>query len=148
MAIWPFRKQTTVKYDPDLPPEVQAYTKAERREKMGMAWLVGVISLVVTALIFTGLFFGGRWVYQKITGDSQSTTQTVSNEDQAAEQKKKDEEAAKKAEEEKNRTSGGAANATDTPAPATTPTTPTTNSQTSQPPVTPQIPRTGPDLDL
>lgn len=145
MAIWPFRKQTTVKYDPDLPPEVQAYTKAERREKMGMAWLVGVVSLVVTALIFTGLFFGGRWVYQKITGNSQITTQTVSNEDQSAEQKKKDEEAAKKVEEEKNRNSGGAANATDTPAPVTNP---NSDSQTTQPSATPQIPRTGPDLDL
>lgn len=62
--------------DLGLPPEVQAYSEAERRERMGMAWLVGIVSLIVSLLILTALYFGGVWLYRKATGNDKTKTDT------------------------------------------------------------------------
>lgn len=62
--------------DLGLPPEVQAYSEAERRERMGMAWLVGIVSLIVSLLILTALYFGGVWLYRKATGNDKPNTES------------------------------------------------------------------------
>lgn len=69
-------KRQSKSLDLGLPPEVQAYSQAERRERMGMAWLVGIVSLIVSLLILTALYFGGVWLYRKATGNDKTNTDT------------------------------------------------------------------------
>lgn len=59
----------------DLPPEVQDYYQAEKRERVGVAGLLAVATLVVTVLVAMGAFFGGRWVYRTIMEDDDKPTQ-------------------------------------------------------------------------
>jgi hypothetical protein len=62
MAIWPFNRN---KQQPsDLPQEVQDYYQAEKREKVGIAGLLALGTLLGTIVVVLGLFFGGRWVYR------------------------------------------------------------------------------------
>lgn len=123
--------------DPNIPPEVQAYSQAEHRERMGVAWLVGVVSLVLTIIVLVGLFYGGRWLYRTIAPSNNETqTQSATDKEQSTgdEQKTKDESTStSKPESGSTAPSGSAPQAA--PAPATTPTT------------GPSIPRTGPDSD-
>ncbi len=58
-----FNKKKT---DSTLPPEVKAFSEAEHRERVGMAWLVGIISLIVTVLVLSLLYLGGAWMYRKL----------------------------------------------------------------------------------
>jgi cytoskeletal protein RodZ len=60
-----------------VPSEVQDYYRSERRERVGLAWLLALGTLVVTLIIAAGLFFGGRWTYRKITGNDNKTPQTA-----------------------------------------------------------------------
>lgn len=78
----PFRKKQTSQTPQAaaMPPEVQEYYQAERRERTGIAWLLAVGTLIVTILLVLALFFGGRWIYQKLTRrDNTNTTQTQSS---------------------------------------------------------------------
>lgn len=52
-----------------VPQEVQEYYQSERRERSGVAWLLALGTLVITLLLAVGLFFGGRWLWQKISND-------------------------------------------------------------------------------
>ncbi len=52
--------------DNKVPQEVKDYYQAERREHLGMAWLLAFVSLIVTMAVVVGLFFGGRWAYRKL----------------------------------------------------------------------------------
>jgi cytoskeletal protein RodZ len=65
-----------------VPSEVQDYYKSERRERVGLAWLLALGTLVVTLIIAAGLFFGGRWAYRKITGNENKTPQTAQQQNQ------------------------------------------------------------------
>lgn len=80
MAIWPFNRR---KRETDVPLEVQEYYQSERRERVGVAWLLAILSLIATVLLVLGLYFGGRWVWNKITDDddTQTTTQTDTSEE-------------------------------------------------------------------
>lgn len=69
----PFRKPKPAT-SPTMPPEVQQYYQAERRERTGIAWLLAIATLLITVAIILGLFFGGRWVYRKIRNRNTSTT--------------------------------------------------------------------------
>ena len=140
-----FRRKST---DSNLPPEIQAYAEGAHRERMGMAWLVGIISLSVTLIVVTGLFFGGRWVYRKLAHkDSKSTTAQVDpkkdqGKDKGSNAGKTD---TKAGDNDKNHTDTPVqAPATPTPAPtapaATTPATGDSSGNT--------LVRTGPDVDL
>ena len=61
-----------------LPDEVSEYYQSQRRERTGVAITLGVVALVVTLLIGAGLFFGGRYAYNKIAGnDEAATTETT-----------------------------------------------------------------------
>ncbi len=75
--MWPFkRKQTN---QPPVPSEVKDYYQAERRERVGVAWLLALATLVTTIVLAVGLFFGGRWVYRKVTKHDKPTTTVSTN---------------------------------------------------------------------
>lgn len=131
------------KVDPNLPPEVQAYSQAERRERMGVAWLFGIVSLIVTLVLITGLFFGGRWVYRKIARKDKATPVQIdtSDDSKTEDQKSKDAEDQSEASDD---TPVDTEQTPSTPAPTSnTPQTPATQPSTGD-----TLPNTGPDLDL
>lgn len=70
-----FRRQR--QDDSVLPAEVNQYYQSEQRERRGVALALGVITLIITLLVSTGLFFGGRYAYRKITNkDKPAVVQT------------------------------------------------------------------------
>ncbi len=71
MAI--FRKNTTTTNIPEL----QEYYANQKRESSGLAWLLAIGSLLVTAAVIIGLFVGGRWLYRKVNDKDTSTTVTT-----------------------------------------------------------------------
>lgn len=68
-----------------VPQEVREYYEAERRERTGLAWLLALGTLVVTLLIASGLFFGGRWAYHKVA--DKNDKKTVATQTQGSEPK-------------------------------------------------------------
>jgi len=85
MKLWPFGKRktqlrtTTV----DSPvAEVREYYDSSRQERQGLAWFLAFATLIVTLLIVVGLFFGGRWLYNKIKHNDTDNTATTQQEDQ------------------------------------------------------------------
>ena len=121
-----------------IPQEIQDYSQTEHREKMGIATLVGFISLLLTLIVLFGMFVGGRWMYRKIAGTdtkSNSTTVVEKSIDEAKDTPKQDSQK----------------DASNTPeAAASSPSSPAQQSENSTTPVTPSTarPTTGPDLDL
>lgn len=70
---WPFKRKQTEQF----PLEVQDYYQAEKRERVGVAWLLAAVTLVVTVIAATGIFFGGRWLYRNLANSDQKPTTTV-----------------------------------------------------------------------
>jgi hypothetical protein len=141
MKLFTRRKKTV---DPNLPPEVQAYSQAEHRERMGVAWLVGIVSLIISLAVITGLFFGGRWAYRKLAHKDSKPTPAVTNNNSDQQEKKKS-----------NSNSSNSSNSNNqgdqeqTPPPPTTSQNNSTSQQPSQQPATGDtLPNTGPDVDL
>lgn len=52
-----------------LPGEVKQYYQSETRQRRGVAIVLAVAALLVTIAVAAGLFFGGRFIYNKLTGD-------------------------------------------------------------------------------
>lgn len=71
--MWPFKRSKSE--ESSLPPEVNEYYQAEHRERIGVAWLLGLVTLLLTIGVVFALFFGGRWAYRKIT--HKNTSQPV-----------------------------------------------------------------------
>lgn len=71
MALFRKKKTTT------SIPELQEYYATQKRESTGLAWLLALGSLVVTALIIVALFLGGRWTYRKIANRHKATVATT-----------------------------------------------------------------------
>jgi hypothetical protein len=70
MAFWDrFRRNQKV----ILPEEVSQYYQSARRERVGVAILLGIVALIVTVLVASALFFGGRFAYRKIAGKDKKT---------------------------------------------------------------------------
>lgn len=67
MAIWDRFKRN--KQESVLPDEVKQYYQSEKRQKRGVAIGLAVLAVLVTVAIAAGLFFGGRFVYNKIKGN-------------------------------------------------------------------------------
>ena len=57
-----------------LPDEVNQYYQSQRREKTGVVFVLGILALVATLLVGLGVFFGGRYLYQKIRGNDTPKT--------------------------------------------------------------------------
>ncbi len=73
--MWLFNRHKNV--DPDiLPEEVKEYYASERRDRVGLVWVLAFGSLLLTVAVALGLFFGGRWAYRKIANEPASTTTT------------------------------------------------------------------------
>ena len=134
-----------------LPPEVQAFATAERRERMGMAWLVGIVSLVVTILVVTGLFYGGRWVYRSLANRNKKATPVVT-EPQSDDTKPNATSSTDSDSASQNSTTTDSGQTTpNTSAPNATPSTSSSNTPIQQPVTGDQsvtLPNTGPDVDL
>ncbi len=78
MAIWPFNRRKQSSTQKPVPKEVEQYYQSERRDRVGVAWLLAGVTLILTVMIVLGLFFGGRWAYRKITNkDNTTNTQTA-----------------------------------------------------------------------
>jgi cytoskeletal protein RodZ len=63
MALLPRRNPQNV------PAEVSEYYQAEKRDRVGMAWLLSIVTFIATVVIVLGLFFGGRWGYRKFVSN-------------------------------------------------------------------------------
>lgn len=135
MSKWPFRRKSSV--EKNVPKEVQEFYGAERREHLGMAWVVALVSLFVTVLVLAGIFYGGRWTYRKLTAPSKTETAETAEQERA-----KQEEAKKAADAQKQKES------TSTPQ-AAAGTTNTGNAAQPNPSTTTggNLPQTGPDSD-
>ena len=75
MALFRKKQVDTAK----LPKEIDEYYKAERRERTGMAWLLAIVTVVLTLLLAFVLYFGGRWVYRTVFKKDNSGTTTSQN---------------------------------------------------------------------
>lgn len=134
MALWPFNRRKKEQAQASMPAEVRQYYQAERRERVGLAWLLAAGTLVATVLVVLGLFFGGRWIYRKVN-ESDNKTQTASQNQNPPAQTAPG--------------SGSANPAQPAPSPTPQPTTPPAQAPQPQPmPPTGEVPRTGPDQDL
>lgn len=152
--MWSFKRRNKAVVDSNLPPEVQAYSQAEHRERMGMAWLVGIVSLLVSLLVVTSLFFGGRWLYRKIARSDRPTPAVTA----PAGDRKKDDKKDQGSNNDNSSSTGTDANANSGSEPTTdTPLTPDSSSPTQTPSTQPvtgdqgptgTLPSTGPDVDL
>lgn len=65
--MWPFKRKQSDQST--IPAEVEEYYQSERRERVGVAWLLAFATLVTTLLVAVGLFFGGRALYRQFTKD-------------------------------------------------------------------------------
>lgn len=82
MKLFGRRKQQNI--DPMLPPELQAYSRSGRRERLGIVWLVGIVSLIISLLVMALLYFGGRWIYRKVAHrDNRPTPVIITDQDQS-----------------------------------------------------------------
>ncbi len=75
MAIWPFNRKKKEETEA-VPAEVQEYYQAEKRERIGVAWVLALVTLAITVAVVLGLFFGGRAVYRQAHKDKDNTSQT------------------------------------------------------------------------
>jgi len=83
MAV--FNRKTVPK--DDLPEELQQYYPAERKDRSWLAWLLALGSLLVVVLLFVGIFFGVRWIYDRAHNkDKGKTTIATSPTDNNANQ--------------------------------------------------------------
>ncbi len=48
--------------------ELESYYSGQQRT--GMAWIMAFLSLFITVIVLSSIFFGGRWMYRTITNDS------------------------------------------------------------------------------
>lgn len=132
MALFGRKKQDSV-----LPDEVSQYYQSQRRERIGVAIILGIVALIVTLLIAVALFFGGRWVYREfIANDNTAPSLEPATEqtDKSAEQSK--------AQQGSSPSNSQGQSASPSPAPSPTPSTPQTNSgssSTTTPQTTPNL---------
>ena len=59
--------------------EVHQIYQSEHRERVGVAWLLAFVTLVLTVGIALGGFTGGRAIYRKVTKKNKSTTRFLNN---------------------------------------------------------------------
>lgn len=65
--MWPFkRKQNISNEAPDMPPELNQYYQAEKRQQTVVTWLLGFATLAITIAVAFLLFLAARWVVQKV----------------------------------------------------------------------------------
>ena len=55
-----------------------AYYQNEPREHRAIAWLLAFVTFAVTLVLILALFFGGRWIYRKVSNKDSGNTQQAS----------------------------------------------------------------------
>ncbi len=138
MAIWPFNRKKD-RSDSLTGTTTELY-EGENRERIGVAWLIALLSLFVTIAILGGAYLGGRWAYRKLA--NKDTDKTTSSQ----EEKQTDNES----EEDKSKDSTGAGTTGDSG--AAKPNQPQSSSTSTTTPqvATPadnSLPNTGPESD-
>jgi len=128
-----------------IPEEIQAYSQAENREKMGIAALVGFVSLLLTLVVLFGLFIGGKWMYRKIAGPKpQTNTTTAAEKSESSTQNSEN-----KTPSTDNRENPLSPSQQSEASSISAPTAPAGTSAVTAPTTAdPTLPRTGPELDL
>lgn len=51
--------------------ELEDYYANQKRSRTGTAWMMALLSLLITVAVILALFFGGRWLYRTLTDDSE-----------------------------------------------------------------------------
>ncbi len=59
-----------------VPAEIQEYYNAEQRERVGLAWIIAIISLIVSLAVIFGIFFGGRYIYRTYIHKNKTNSST------------------------------------------------------------------------
>lgn len=67
------------KTDATAIPELQEYYASKGKDSSAKAWLLALVSLLITVAVLVGLFFGVKWVYRAVTNKDETpkTTQTT-----------------------------------------------------------------------
>lgn len=52
---------------------------SNKEQKTGMAWAMAFLSLVLTVVVFSGIFFGGRAIYRAVTKDDSKDTSSIAD---------------------------------------------------------------------
>lgn len=133
--MWSFRRKKA--QESNLPAEISEYYQAENKSRLNRAWVLSVVTFLVTTLIVLGLFFGGRWIYERfISGDSENGTPTV------VEPQPEEEESAAPSDRDNGNGRDNGSDAQVSPRPEES--TPESDTETEQDAATGEVPRTGP----
>lgn len=149
MPSMPWKRNKVSSTGAKVPAEVEQYYESSRKERVGIAWLLALATLLLTVLIAAVLFFAGRWAFNRIfNNDTEPVAPTAveqapSGQDQSVESTE-DTNQQSTGQNDQQGGSQGAVDAPTNPAPAPTQPTP---AQPGQTPTTggEEIPRTGPD---
>ncbi len=82
--MWPFNRKKNS--NNGVPAEIKKYYQAEQRERTGIAWLLGIGTLLVTLALAVLLFFGGRWAYRTVFDNDSGEETAQSNTENSAQQ--------------------------------------------------------------
>ncbi len=74
--MWPIKKKSA---SSTLPAEMQEYISAEKKERVGLAWLLAFATLVATLVLSVGVFYGGKWVYKATFKPNDSPNVAIKN---------------------------------------------------------------------
>ncbi len=128
----------------NIPEEIKDYYQSERRERVGVAWLLALGTLMLTLVLAFGLFFSGRWLYRKV---AHKNTGQVTQVTKPGEQKPEGQKAGetKPATTQQQGPTGTTSISTSTPRPPVPHTTPSVESTSTTTPNTgPTLVNTGP----
>lgn len=131
MAFWNRKKNN------DLANEFREYYQPNTNERTGLAWVLALITLVCSLFLIVSLFWGGRWIYRKITDKDNTNTAQTTNKPAATPVPAVSPTPATGVPTVTPTPQSGVAGSSTAPTPTPTPT-----GQSSQ------LPNTGPDIDL
>lgn len=63
--------------------ELEDYYANQKKSRTGTAWLMALLSLLITVAVIVALFFGGRWLYRTLTSDSSDSTPVATQDSDA-----------------------------------------------------------------
>lgn len=128
--MWPFNRNqnTTNLKDKVSPTAVKEYYQAVGSQQSWLTWVLSIAAFIITLLIVLGLFWGGRWAWNRLNSDDKPATTT---QEQAASGDQEE-----SAERQGNNNSGSNT-------PNTTPNTPAPAPQTQPTPAPTTTPQTG-----